>query len=179
MYSGMQPGDVRLWGELSIEPRLRALRMANFPWNKLYLTDHIRKFNITFGVSLVQNDVQFHWLALALAESIRFWSESTVYYHKIINDKPIKHRGHTVQLTDISGIGRLQMFVGLHDAYSILVKSIHGFCKSSMALAWSDNVQGIVEWARKYRITPTSKDDFDALYHNSSLVCEEFPLKNL
>jgi hypothetical protein len=147
------------------ESRLRALRMVNFPWNKLYLYSHIRKHNITFGTSLVHNDIQFHWLSLALSKYVKFSTGQTVYYHKIIQDNT------TRQLTQTGGVQRFQMFSALREAYMTLVMKVDGFCTSELSKLWADNVKSTVDWTRMYHISSDMIHDFQSFYHNTSITC--------
>ena len=172
-YEGMAPGDVQLWKDSSLTAQMRALRMVNFPWNKLYRTAHVRKHNITFGDSLVQNDVQFHWMTLTLAISVRFWSDSPVVFYKRIVADPEHPEHHPLQLGERRGFDRLQLFMGLHDAYLSLVNAVDEFCTSAFAASWSHNVHAIVDWAYEHHTNSDMVRAFEAYKESTTMECPQ------
>jgi glycosyltransferase involved in cell wall biosynthesis len=151
---GMLPADRRVWLEddSKLSPgaaSMRALKLVNYPWQKIVSTRWMQLSRIYFGVSAVQNDVQFHWsTVLSAGDSLLFMpADSTPLVH---------HRKFTgatrMQLTKNSE-DRISM-VGAVQATHAHISSLPGFCGSRAAVLWAKKAQNFFSWALSEKLVP-------------------------
>jgi hypothetical protein len=152
---GMLAADRRLWVQRdpsSSAPgaaTLRALRLVDYPWQKIVSTRWMQLHGVYFGVSAVQNDVQFHWCAvLSAGESLIFMpadSMPLVHHRKFLGSA-------RMQLTKNSA-DRMEM-IGAVQATHAHVSALDGFCASRAAVLWAKKVQNFFSWAIIQKLVP-------------------------
>ena len=92
----------------------KLLLLVNYPWNKIYRTDFIRKYGIKFQTIPVHNDILFHWSCLIQA--------SRVLLHRaiMVNHFVFDNRN---QMTNDTSERRLSVFSALHAVKEIALNS--------------------------------------------------------
>lgn len=90
------------------------LRLTNYPWNKLYRTQFIRRMGLRFSDTMVQNDVYAHWQSLLAASRI------------LVTDLVQCTQTVTVAGSRISNTWdgrRLQAFTALRETYALVQRN--------------------------------------------------------
>lgn len=155
VLQGMLAADRRLWVErnpsssASDSATLRALRLVDYPWQKIVCTRWMQLHGIYFGVSAVQNDVQFHWSAV-------LWAGESMLFMPVDSTPLVHHKkflgAARMQLTKNSA-DRMEM-LGAVQATHAHVSTLDGFCSSRAALLWAKKVQNFFSWALNQRLVP-------------------------
>lgn len=118
--STMTPSDERIFRtilksqeSITLEGRDTAelLMLVNYPWNKLYRTDFIRKNNIRFQSLPVHNDILFHWSCLLQANKVLV-HHATMTNHFVFDNRS--------QMTNDTSDRRLFVFDALQAAKEIV-----------------------------------------------------------
>lgn len=97
-----------------LEGHERLLRMTNYPWNKLYRTEFIRRIGLRFSETMVQNDVHAHWQSLLGASRI-------LVTDLVQCTQTITTAGSRINNTRDSR--RLQAFTALRETYELVRRS--------------------------------------------------------
>jgi len=155
----LMPFDERLWqragacGALQRVPHGPALealaRTANYPWNRVYRTEFLRRHGLRFSETPVHNDVLMHWQGLARVEPGRLWVSDRIC---ALHNRPAA-TGRT-RLTGLSGRQRLAVFQPI-DA---LIDDLHAH--DSLGPAFRAFATGLLDWARD-RLRPDLVPRFD------------------
>lgn len=146
---GQMPQDDGAWRRAGIlgpeRPTLREVdgptrawlaETANYPWNKIYRTDFLRRNGIGCASCLVHEDIPLHWRALQHA--------GTVLASPLIG---VVHRvsGEGSRLTNRRGIERLAVFEVLRD---VLVDLLAERWRHDLVPAFWRFSSGLFEWIR-------------------------------
>lgn len=89
----------------------KLLRLTNFPWNKVYRGDFVRKIKLRFSDTAVQNDIHAHWQSMLKAS--RILVTSRVQCTKIQNDGASR-------ISNTADHRRLQAFAALRETYTLV-----------------------------------------------------------
>lgn len=99
---------------LNIDGNEKLLRFTNFPWNKVYRTEFIRRINLRFSETAVQNDVHAHWQSLLNATRI-------LVTDSIQCTKDQNNTGN--RISNLDDHRRLQAFIALAETYEQVKQS--------------------------------------------------------
>jgi len=117
-----------------------AMRLVNYPWNRLVRTVHMHTHSTFFGTTTVHNDVNYHWGAIATAQSVVFVSQTNAM---------VQHWMHSQsQLTRLRTNTRLQNHMAIAFTHRHLLRHISGFCRSPASRLWSKSVRNLLGWGR-------------------------------
>ncbi len=105
-------GDAGFWpsdatkAPTPLDPELapQLVRVAAYPWNKIYRTSYLREMQINCTEILVHNDIELHWLSFVRAERILI-STFTGCEHVV--------RAQGERLTNLRGTARFAVFTAL------------------------------------------------------------------
>lgn len=118
--STMTPGDERIFRSVlncqesvTLERRDSAelLMLVNYPWNKLYRTDFIKKNDLSFQSLPVHNDILFHWSCLLHASKV------LVHHAVMTNHFVFDNRN---QMTNDTSARRLAVFDALQSTRDVV-----------------------------------------------------------
>ncbi|KEP67911.1 hypothetical protein DL1_18195 [Thioclava dalianensis] len=87
------------------------LRFINFPWNKVYRVDFIRRIGLRFSETKVQNDIYAHWQSLLCAKRI-------LVTDQVLCTKDQNDSGGRVSNT--ADYRRLEAFIALRETYEFV-----------------------------------------------------------
>jgi len=145
-YSSMVGNDDRVF-ESNDDIRLNTMSMVNYPWNKLYKLSNIQRYHMFFGPTIVQNDVQFFWMSLIAAQTVKLYkTNAPAVYHNIYED------GSRIQLTKMSSGSRLEMIFALQFTHRAIMTMNKSFCLLNDGIMWKNFVYHIFQWAKNNNI---------------------------
>jgi len=111
---GMFDADRDLWKQAASaktgpEKENLAVRLINYPWNRIIRTTLLHDANIFFGATVVHNDVLFHWHSIVSANAIEFF-DAEVCVHKKFAVRQ--------QVTNVNDGRRMAVLEALRDTHS-------------------------------------------------------------
>lgn len=96
---------------VSIAGNENLLQITNYPWNKIYRTDFIRRIDLRFSETLVQNDIFAHWQSLLSAKQI-------LITNLIQCTQTVNQTGN--RIGNIADTRRLQAFTAMKETYELV-----------------------------------------------------------
>ncbi len=133
----------------TIDTMAQLLIFTNYPWNKIIRTARFRQTGMRFGRTRVNNDILGHWHSLLLARGIML-RDSIICTHVV-------HPGGT-NITNRSGLDRLQMFDALEETYHFLES--HPHLRRRFAHFFWRLASRLSDWAQA-RLDPAFTMQFD------------------
>uniref|UniRef100_A0A7S0Q4V0 Glycosyltransferase 2-like domain-containing protein n=1 Tax=Coccolithus braarudii TaxID=221442 RepID=A0A7S0Q4V0_9EUKA len=173
---GMDKWDVASWalaqGHDGTDQALNsALSLINYPWNKLVLTELMHERDVFFGLTAVQNDVQFHNTALLAAKGrpggVAFLqpdSPAVCYHNKFVGSDRF-------QLTKTASAERVQMLAAISQTHRALAHADVDFCSSSQAALWLASARKLFTWALSNKLVPPEHTARFVAEKNRLLAC--------
>jgi len=117
---GANPSDINIINRIlngkthsliAIDGNEELLRFTNYPWNKIYRTDYIKRVGLRFSHTATQNDIHGHWQSLLGANRI--------LVSKFVQCTKVQHS----QGRRISNTGdkrRLEAYTALRETYELV-----------------------------------------------------------
>jgi Glycosyl transferase family 2 len=159
---GQPDWDERFWEEAGIGPGVLCepvatvwpilAQTANYPWNRIYRVQFLRRHRVACAPTLVHNDLPLHWLGLMRAARVLVSGRVCAVHHVA----PAVQAGG--QLTHRSGAVRLQLFTAL----APVLRAARG--RADWQAALRRFLPGLFAWARA-RVDAGNLAAFDAQAH--------------
>ena len=123
MGEGLFPRDAALWHAAGATGWLQPLdagggqilvRVAAYPWNKIYDIGFLRRHAIRCGTTMVHNDIALHWQGFVMAEKVL--TSARICAEHQVNDA-------ASQLSNRMSKERLQVFDALQEVFEWLLET--------------------------------------------------------
>lgn len=118
---------------VTLEDGERLLLFTSFPWNKVYRSDFLRRSQIRFSETAVQNDIFSHWQSILQAN--RILVTDSIQCTKVQN-------AAAARISNTSDHRRLEAFTALRETYDLVRSSDN---PNAEAYFWSFYAD-IVKW---------------------------------
>ena len=128
--------------------KIFAASVPNYPWCKLVRRELIERYDVFHGPTPVNNDVQFHWHSIFLAQSIAFFDQNVIR-HRVFQNR--------VTLTGVKS-DRLALIDALILTNRVLVAS--GMAEEDQFhRAWIKFSKDLMDWG-KVRVTESMRTEY-------------------
>ncbi|MGF6822448.1 glycosyltransferase involved in cell wall biosynthesis [Microbacterium sp. ZKA21] len=139
---GMFDADRDLWKQAESaktgpEKENLAVRLINYPWNRIIRTTLLHDANIFFGATIVHNDVLFHWHSIVSANAIEFFDVEVCVHKKFAVRQ---------QVTNVNDGRRMAVLEALRDTHSRISHLDH---YSDVREEWQKFAAHLLTWAQE------------------------------
>lgn len=139
---GMFDADRDLWKQAESaktgpEKENLAVRLINYPWNRIIRTTLLHDANIFFGATVVHNDVLFHWHSIVSANAIEFFDVEVCVHKKFAVRQ---------QVTNVNDGRRMAVLEALRDTHSRISHLDH---YGDVRDEWQQFAAHLLTWAQE------------------------------